>query len=126
MNKQLTKFEKLVFECISTGKEHPISQENLAKATSTTRRNITATIRNLRLKGRLVGSSRSSINGYYKIKTNEEFFENIGMLSSQRDTLSKTITAMMKTFDEKESLIDQQSLFNQANEEQNKKPTKDC
>ena len=47
------------------------------------------------------------------------------MLSSQRDTLSKTITAMMETFDEKESLIGQQSLFNQANEEQNKKPTKD-
>lgn len=110
--KQLTKFEKQVFECIPTGKEHPISQENLAKATSTTRRNITATIRNLRLKGRLVGSSRSSINGYYKIKTTEEFFENIGMLTSQRDTLSKTITAMIETFNDKEPLIGQQTLFN--------------
>lgn len=116
MNKQLTKFEKQVFECIPAGKEHPISQQDLALANDTTKRNITSTVRKLRLKGRLVGSSRSSTNGYYKIKTTEEFFENIGMLTSQRNTLSKTITAMMETFNEKEPLIGQQSLFNQVNE----------
>lgn len=112
MNKKLTKFEKQVFECIPAGKEHPISQQELALANDTTRRNITSTVRKLRLKGRLVGSSRSSINGYYKIKTNEEFFENIGMLTSQRNTLSKTITAMIETFNDKEPLIGQQTLFN--------------
>ena len=69
-------------------------------------------VRKLRLKGYLVGSSRSSVNGYYKIKTTEEFFENIGMLTSQRDTLSKTITAMIETFNDKEPLIGQQTLFN--------------
>ena len=68
MNKQLTKFEKQVFECIPAGKEHPISQQDLATATSTTRRNITSIVRKLRLKGYLVGSSRSSINGSLSLK----------------------------------------------------------
>ena len=107
----LSPIERKVYECIPAGKEHPISQQDLATATSTTRRNITSIVRKLRLKGYLVGSSRSSINGYYKIKTIEEFFENIGMLTSQRNTLSKTITAMMETFNEKEPLIGQQTLF---------------
>ena len=33
MNKQLTKFEKQVFECIPAGKEHPISQRDADKST---------------------------------------------------------------------------------------------
>lgn len=114
MNKQLTKFEKQVFECIPTGKEHPISQEKLAVANNTVRRNITRTIQRLRLKGVLIGSSRSNANGYYRIRTTEEFFEVIGMMTSERNTLSKTISAMMKTFNEGEPLLGQQELFSEV------------
>ncbi|MCZ3765743.1 hypothetical protein L2505_05640 [Lactobacillus gasseri] len=111
-NNKLTKFEKQVLKCIPSGRQHPITSNKLAVINNTAKRNITYTIQKLRIKGVLIGSSRlKDKSGYYRIQTVNEFFEVIGMLNSERNTLSKTISAMMNTFNNGTTLTGQQDLF---------------
>ena len=90
--------ERKVYECIPVGSAHPISQEKLASLVKTSRRSIAEIIQHLRHKGFLIGSSRAypASSGYYKISNEDEYFMCIGMLTSSRDNLTQTITAMTK------------------------------
>ena len=94
--------ERKVYECIPVGSAHPISQEQLANLVKTSRRSIAEIIQHLRHKGFLIGSSRSypASSGYYKIANEDEYFMCIGMLTSSRDNLTQTITAMTKRHSE--------------------------
>ena len=98
----LNPIERKVYECIPLGSAHPIRQEQLAILVNTSRRSIAEIIQHLRHKGFLIGSSRSypASSGYYKIANEDEYFMCIGMLTSSRDNLTQTITAMTKRHSE--------------------------
>ena len=94
--------ERKVYECIPVGSAHPISQEKLANLVKTSRRSVAEIIQHLRYKGFLIGSSRAypASSGYYKIANEDEYVMCIGMLTSSRDNLTQTITAMTKRHSE--------------------------
>lgn len=98
----LSPIERKVYECIPVGSAHPISQEKLARLVKVSRRSIAEIVNRLRRKGFLIGSSRAypASSGYYKISNKNEYFICIGMLTSSRDNLTQTITAMTKRHSE--------------------------
>ena len=98
----LNPIERKVYECIPVGSAHPISQEKLARLVKVSRRSIAEIVNRLRRKGFLIGSSRAypASSGYYKISNENEYFICIGMLTSSRDNLTQTITAMTKRHSE--------------------------
>lgn len=109
--KELTKTEQAIYQRIPLGKNRAISQEMLANVSGLSRREVTRQVQNMRLKGCLIGSSRSIPNGYYRIETTEEYYQVIGMLMSGYKTLGATINAMSATYNSRTDITGQLELL---------------
>ncbi|MCI1466300.1 MAG: helix-turn-helix domain-containing protein [Lactobacillus sp.] len=95
--RDLSKQEKEVYKCIAThrGGGNPISQSDIAEITGYNRRHVARLVRELRLKGKLIGFSRAEQNfGYFLIETSEEYYATIGALSCSLSSTSRVKRAM--------------------------------
>lgn len=111
MSEKLNSTEQKIYKNIPLGKSLAISQEKLADMNGISKRKTSRYIQQMRLKGYLIGSSRSVPNGYYRIQTTDEFFQVIGMLISNYIALGKTIKAMNETYNKCKDITGQLELF---------------
>lgn len=93
----LSEFQKKVLQLIPVGKDHAVGQGYIAKLLNVDPRNITKTIREIRLQRICICSLRGVNAGYYQPANAAEYAEGMQMLISTYKQLEKVIKMQMLT-----------------------------
>lgn len=93
----LSEFQQKVLQLIPVGKDHAVGQGYIAKLLNVDPRNITKTIREIRLQRICICSLRGVNSGYYQPANAAEYAEGMQMLINTYKQLEKVIKMQMLT-----------------------------
>lgn len=108
----LSQNEKLVLACIPYGESNAITTKQLAKRINLDARAVRRIVNHLRFKGYLIGASKKTHKGYYKINSYSEGVNTLKMLQHQRDKTSKLIAVFKKSLNADKGVFSDTPIYN--------------